>query len=202
MTATTGNKLVIVSAPSGAGKTTIVKHLLKLPLGFGFSVSATSRAPRPGETDGKDYYFLTPAQFREKIGQGAFVEWEEVYPGIFYGTLKSEIDRIFSEGRNVIFDVDVQGGLNIRRIYGKKALALFIMPPSPAVLRQRLTMRSTESPEKIEMRLAKAAEEMGFAGRFDLIIINDSLETAIRDAGIAVTDFLAGTGDSQKPGFS
>ncbi len=185
-------KLIIVSAPSGAGKTTIVRHLLTLPLPFGFSVSATSRPPRPGETPGKDYHFLSPGDFHRKIEDQAFVEWEEVYPGVFYGTLKSEIDRIFADGNNVLFDVDVIGGLNIRKQYGKQALSIFIMPPSPAVLRQRLLNRSTESEEKIATRLAKAAYEMSFASRFDLILINDNLDTALKEATIAVTDFING----------
>ena len=186
-----GGKLIIVSAPSGAGKTTIVKHLLSLPLDLGFSVSATSRIPRTGETNGKDYFFISTEEFKELIDKKAFVEWEEVYPGIYYGTLKSEIDRIFANGKNVIFDVEVIGGLNLRKIFGKKALSLFVMPPSLQILEQRLRSRSTETDEKIATRLKKAAYEITFASRFDRIIVNDKLEAALNEAGTTVHDFLS-----------
>lgn len=184
-------KLIIFSAPSGAGKTTIVKHLLQQNFRLEFSVSATSRQPRPGETDGKDYYFLSEEQFRKKIDNGEFLEWEEVYSGVFYGTLKSEVERIRSAGKNVIFDVDVVGGLNIKKFYGSEALAVFVQPPSVEELRKRLENRSTESEEKIKMRIAKAEQEMEFASRFDVIIVNDDLPNALNEAENVVSEFLS-----------
>ena len=186
-----GNKLVIVSAPSGAGKTTIVRHLLDCDPGLEFSVSATSRQPRTGEIHGKDYFFLAEADFRRKIEEEAFVEWEEVYSGILYGTLKCEIDRIWQSGHSVIFDVDVIGGLNLKKIFGEKALALFIMPPSVEALHRRLRGRSTEPEEKILTRIAKADYELSFAPQFDKIIVNDDLTTAFREAGKLVGEFLS-----------
>ncbi len=183
-------KLIIVSAPSGAGKTTIVRHLLSLSFPLSFSVSATSRAPRPGEAEGKDYYFMPPETFRQKIKEGAFLEWQEVYAGTYYGTLRSEVDRIWSEGKNVVFDVDVVGGLNIKRIFGDQALAMFVQPPSVEVLNQRLRSRSTESEEKIATRIAKAEYELSFAPRFDVILINDILEDALMEAERQVRDFI------------
>lgn len=183
-------KLIIVSAPSGAGKTTIVRHLLSLPLQLAFSVSATSRAPRPGESDGLDYYFLSADTFRQKIDAGEFLEWEEVYPGTYYGTLKSEVERIWDEGKSVVFDVDVIGGLNIKKIYGDKALAVFVQPPSVEVLHQRLRNRSTESEEKIATRIAKAEYELSFAPLFDVLLINDNLQTALTEAELKVRNFL------------
>jgi guanylate kinase len=184
------NKLIIVSAPSGAGKTTIVRHLLSLPLPLAFSVSATSRAPRQGEEDGKDYYFMSSEEFLQKIEEGAFLEWEEVYTGTFYGTLKSEVDRIWSNGSSVVFDVDVIGGLNIKKIYGDQALAIFVQPPSVEALRQRLCNRSTESDEKIATRIAKAEYELSFSPDFDEIVINDHLEVALAEAESMVRKFL------------
>ncbi|HOY52144.1 MAG TPA: guanylate kinase [Prolixibacteraceae bacterium] len=186
----TRNKLIIVSAPSGAGKTTIVHHLLSRPLGLEFSVSATSRPPRTGEVNGHDYFFLNEAEFRQKIDEQAFVEWEEVYPGIFYGTLQSEIERIWQKGHAVIFDVDVVGGLHLKRIFGDKALALFVMPPSVEVLHQRLRGRSTDSEEKIATRIAKADYELSFAPQFDKIIVNDDLTSAFLEAEKVVGEFL------------
>jgi len=184
------NKLIIVSAPSGAGKTTIVRHLLSLPLPLAFSVSATSRAPRTGEVNGRDYYFLSTEAFRQKIEAGEFLEWEEVYPGTYYGTLKSEVERIWNDGKSVVFDVDVVGGLNIKKAYGDKALAIFIQPPSVEVLRQRLRNRSTESEEKIATRIAKAEYELSFAPQFDLVLINNILEEALTEAERVVKNFL------------
>lgn len=191
-------KLVIVSAPSGAGKTTIVKHLLSLPLGLEFSVSATSRRPRVHEKEGKDYYFIGEDEFRRKIEEGAFVEWEEVYPGIFYGTLISEVERIFSGGKNAIFDVDVIGGLRLKKLYGNQSLAVFISPPSIEALRERLRMRSSETEDKINLRCAKATYELSFAVEFDRIILNDQLEKALPEAEKVVRDFLGLSGSILK----
>lgn len=185
-----GGKIIIVSAPSGAGKTTTVKHLLQQNLGLEFSVSATSRQPRPGETNGKDYYFIPESEFRQKIENREFLEWEEVYEGNLYGTLKSEVNRILNLGKSVIFDVDVVGGLNIKKFYGNDALAIFITPPSMEELEKRLKKRSTETEEKINTRIAKAKKEMEFAGQFDVIIVNDVLSTALADAEKAVAGFL------------
>ncbi len=190
ITDSNSNKLIIVSAPSGAGKTTIVRHLLDCDLGLEFSVSATSRSPRTGEIHGKDYFFLGEADFRRKIEEEAFVEWEEVYTGILYGTLKCEIERIWQSGHSVIFDVDVIGGLNLKKIFGEKALALFIMPPSVEALHRRLRGRSTEPEEKILTRTAKADYELSFAPQFDKIIVNDDLTTAFREAEKLIGEFL------------
>lgn len=185
-----GGKIIIVSAPSGAGKTTTVKHLLQQNLGLEFSVSATSRQPRPGEINGKDYHFIPESEFRQKIENREFLEWEEVYEGNLYGTLKSEVNRILNLGKSVIFDVDVVGGLNIKKFYGNDALAIFITPPSMEELEKRLKKRSTETEEKINTRIAKAKKEMEFAGQFDVIIVNDVLSTALADAEKAVAGFL------------
>jgi guanylate kinase len=184
------NKLIIVSAPSGAGKTTLVKHLLSKSLPLSFSVSATSRLPREGEVNGRDYYFLTLQEFMKKVDDGAFLEWEEVYPGTCYGTLKSEVERVWSDGKAVVFDVDVIGGLNIKKIYGDQALSVFIQPPSLGELHNRLRGRSTESEEKIVMRIAKAEYELNFADRFDVILINDDLETAKNEIENIVRHFM------------
>lgn len=189
-------KLVIFSAPSGAGKTTIVKHLLQKDFGLEFSVSATSRQPRPGEIYGKDYYFLSTEEFREKIESGEFLEWEEVYEGVFYGTLKSEVERIRDAGKHVIFDVDVVGGLNIKKYYGNEALAVFVKPPSVEELKNRLKNRSTESEEKINMRIAKAEKEMEFADKFDVIILNKELQIALMEAEKVVGEFLSGKNEN------
>lgn len=183
-------KLIILSAPSGAGKTTIARHLLQAGLNLEFSISACSREKREGETDGLDYYFLSESDFKSHISKGDFLEWEEVYPGHFYGTLKSEVERITGSGRNVLFDVDVKGGLNIKRFYGEKALAIFIEPPSVFDLEKRLRARSTDSEEKIMMRLDKSIQELGFARDFDLVIINDDLEIAKKETADHVRKFL------------
>ena len=191
-------KLVIFSAPSGAGKTTIVKHLLSTGLNFGFSVSATTRKPRGAEQDGKDYYFLTAEEFIGKINCDEFLEWEEVYPGCFYGTLKSEVDRICKNGQNILFDVDVEGGSNIKKYYGDKALAVFIQPPSIKELENRLLARSTDCLEVIKERIAKAEHELSYVHLFDIIIINDKLEEALREAEEKVRQFLAESSDLKR----
>jgi len=183
-------KLVIFSAPSGAGKTTIVKHLLSQNLNFGFSVSATTRKPRGAEQDGKDYYFLNVEEFKSKINNEEFLEWEEVYPDCYYGTLKSEVDRISQNGQNILFDIDVVGGSNIKKYYGDKALAVFVQPPSIKELEKRLLVRSTDHPEVIRERIAKAEHEMGYIGLFDIIIVNDKLEVALQKAEEKIREFL------------
>ncbi|MBK8499961.1 MAG: guanylate kinase [Flavobacteriales bacterium] len=184
-------KCVIISAPSGAGKTTIVHHLLGHGLGLAFSVSATSRAQRAYETDGRDYFFLTTEEFKQRIAKDAFVEWEEVYPGQYYGTLRAEIDRIWSEGHHPIFDVDVEGGLNLKKFFGPGALALFIAPPSIAILEQRLRSRATESPEQLQRRVEKAGHELDYASRFDAVVVNDRLERACSETLGLVRTFLS-----------
>lgn len=184
-------KVIIFSAPSGAGKSTIVNHLLQCDLGLEFSISATSRSPRGCEQHGVEYYFLQPEVFRAKADNNEFIEHEEVYPDCFYGTLRSEIDRIASKGRSVVFDVDVLGGLNLKKQFGDQALALFIAPPSTATLRDRLKNRSTDSDEMIEKRVGKAEYEMSFAPQFDKIIVNDNLEKAQKEAEELVRRFLA-----------
>lgn len=183
-------KMIIVSAPSGAGKSTLVNHLIKKGFPLEFSVSATSRRPRGEEKDGKEYYFITAAEFRRRIADDEFAEWEEVYPDHYYGTLRSEIDRIWKAGRCIIFDVDVQGGVNLKKIFGNKALSIFIMPPSVKELEKRLIGRGTDTPEKIKMRVDKAAEEMSLAPLFDVVILNDTLDRAGREIEEAVSQFL------------
>ena len=187
-------KLIILSAPSGAGKTTIAQHLLKAGLGLEFSVSACSRAMRPGEVDGKDYYFLSVDEFRRRVAAGDFIEWEEVYPGHFYGTLKSEITRIFSNGHAVLFDVDVKGGISLKRIFGDQALSIFIRPPSLETLRKRLEKRGTDSPEKIALRLAKVETEMTDSVHFEHIIVNDILADTLAEAQRIIRNFLNSNG--------
>lgn len=184
-------KLLIFSAPSGAGKTTIVKYLLEENLNLEFSVSATSRKPRPNEVHGKDYYFLTEAEFKQKIENMEFLEWEEVYPGIFYGTLLNDVEQIRTRGKNVIFDVDVVGGLDIKNHYGNEALSVFVLPPSVEALRNRLQNRSTETNDKIAMRVAKAEHELSFAPQFDVVLVNENLDIACRDAKRIVAGFVS-----------
>ena len=183
-------KLIIFSAPSGAGKTTIVKHLLRLNFNLEFSISATSREARHTETHSKDYYFISEKEFQQKVDNNDFLEWEEVYKGTCYGTLKSEVERIRNLGKNVIFDVDVVGGLNIKRYYGEEALAVFVQPPSVKELQIRLQDRSTETEEKLKVRLAKAEHELTFASQFDVVLINDNLEIALKEAEKIINDFL------------
>lgn len=185
-------KAIIFSAPSGSGKTTLVKHLLDQNLPLKFSVSATSRACRGNEADGKDYHFLSQSEFDEKVENDEFIEWEEVYPGTSYGTLKSEINRIWESGNAVIFDVDVIGGLNLKKFFGDKALAIFVKPPSIAALSERLRYRATESEEKIQMRIAKASSELEKDKDFDTIILNDDLAKAKNEAFDLVNNFIAG----------
>lgn len=184
-------KLIIFSAPSGSGKTTIVKHLLQKGFDMEFSISATSRAPRGAEQHGVDYYFLSADEFRQRIGHHEFLEWEEVYPGTFYGTLKSEVERITSKGKNIVFDVDVVGGVNIKQLYGDRALSMFIQPPSIAELERRLVGRGTDSPEKIAERLAKASLELTYAPKFDIVVVNDDLAMAQAQAENALAKFLS-----------
>lgn len=184
-------KLIIFSAPSGSGKTTLVHHLLSKPeLKLAFSVSATSRDKRPNEEYGKDYYFLTPDEFRSRIKKSDFLEWEEVYKDQFYGTLRSEIDRIHSEGKTVLFDVDVVGGVNIKKQFGDDALAVFVQPPSIEELERRLRSRSTESEESLAKRVGKAAEELEFSNQFDVVLVNDDLAVAKKEAEKLVADFI------------
>ena len=183
-------KLIIFSAPSGSGKSSIIQHLLQQELPLQFSVSATSRAPRGVEQHGVDYHFFSPDEFRTHIEAGNFLEYEEVYKDKFYGTLKSEVERITQAGHNVIFDVDVVGGCNIKKSYGDRALSIFIKSPSIEELRRRLEKRNTDTPEVIEKRLEKAEQELSFAPKFDMIIINDDLATAQEEALKAVKDFI------------
>lgn len=184
-------KLIVFSAPSGSGKTTIVQHLLAQPeLKLEFSISATSREPRNGEVEGKDYYFLSLEEFKKKIKSEEFLEWEEVYRDNFYGTLKSEIDKIWAKGKNVIFDIDVVGGLDIKNIYPENTLAVFVKPPSIEELKIRLKKRKTESDDKINMRVAKASIELATAPQFDFIIENNNLQTALKEAYHLVSTFV------------
>ena len=187
-------KMLIVSAPSGSGKSTIVQWLMQEhpELQLYFSISCTSRAPRGTEQDGVEYFFLTPEAFREKIADGEFLEYEEVYHDRFYGTLKAQVERQREAGQNVVFDVDVKGGVNIKKYYGDEALSLFIQPPSVDELRRRLTGRGTDSAEAIEERLAKAEYELTFASQFDRVVVNDDLEKAKQEALQIISDFLNG----------
>ena len=183
-------KLIIFSAPSGSGKSTIINYLLTQHLNLAFSISATSRAPRGTEQHGVEYFFLTPDEFRRRIAAGDFLEYEEVYPDRFYGTLKEQVERQLADGQNVVFDVDVVGGCNIKQFYGERALSVFIQPPSVEELRKRLVGRGTDAPEVIESRIAKAEYELGFASKFDTVIVNDDLEKAKAEALKVIQDFL------------
>jgi guanylate kinase len=184
-------KLIIFSAPSGAGKTTLVRHLLELEeLELAFSISASSRMPRGEEVNGKDYYFLSDEDFSKRVLKGDFIEWEEVYAGTKYGTLRSEVERIWSEGKTVIFDIDVVGGLNLKSLYGDNALAIFVMPPSEDELGRRLRGRNTDSEDKIRQRLAKARKETGRSDRFDHILVNRELDLAKKEAESLLKVFL------------
>lgn len=183
-------KAIIFSAPSGAGKTTIVQHLLKRELGLEFSISATTRAPRKIERSGKDYFYLSIPEFLEKVEKNEFCEWEEVYRDNYYGTLKCEIERIWSSGKNVIFDVDVEGGISLKKYFGEKALSIFVQPPSLESLQERLEKRETETPESIARRMGKAEQELKQASQFDFILVNDYLEEAFTRGEQVITEFL------------
>jgi guanylate kinase len=183
-------KVLIISAPSGAGKSTLVSHLLVSGFPLRFSVSATSRKPRGNETDGREYYFITAAEFRRRIKRGDFIEWQEVYKDHYYGTLRKEIERIHDAGRIPLFDVDVQGGINLKKIFGDDALSVFIMPPSVEELRKRLIRRGTDTPEQIAMRVEKAASEILLAEYFDTVVINDNLEKACIEIVNIVREFM------------
>ncbi len=184
------NKVIIFSAPSGSGKTTLVNYLLARFPQLEFSVSATSRSPRGQEVEGRDYFFLTAEAFAQRVNHGDFVEWEEVYPGLCYGTLNSEVDRIWNKGHVIAFDIDVRGGMNLKKRYGSRALSIFVQPPSVEVLRQRLESRGTDTPEAIGKRLRKAEEEMAYAAQFDEVIVNDELELAKAEAERVIAQFL------------
>ena len=184
-------KLIIFSAPSGTGKSTIINWLMNehKELNLAFSISCTSRQPRGTEQNGVEYFFLSPEEFRQKIANGEFLEYEEVYADRFYGTLKSQVERQTADGQNVVFDVDVKGGCNIKRHYGDKALSIFIQPPSVAELRRRLEARATDAPEVIDQRIARAEYELGFASQFDRVVVNDDLETAKAEALAVIKEF-------------
>ena len=190
-------KLIIISAPSGTGKSTIISRLMAHEeLRLAFSISCTSRQPRGTERDGVEYFFLSPEEFRQRIERGEFLEYEEVYAGRYYGTLKSQVERQLGMGQNVVFDVDVKGGCNIKRHYGDRALALFIQPPSMEELRRRLEGRGTDAPEVIEQRLARAEYELGFAPEFDRVVVNDDLDVAVAETEAIVREFLSSGGES------
>ena len=184
------SKLLLFAAPSGAGKTTIVHHLLNQFGELEFSISATTRPQRPHEEDGKDYYFISRERFEELINQDAFVEWEEVYEGLFYGTLKSEVERLWAEGKHIIFDIDVKGAMNIKKAYPREALAVFVKPPSLKALEKRLRARRTEDENTLEKRLARAADEMAYENKFDVVLVNDVLDDALAKAERIVRDFI------------
>ncbi len=183
-------KLIILSAPSGAGKSTIIEHLLNKDFKLEFSISACTRKPRGKEKHGVEYYFLTPEDFKNRISKNEFLEWEEVYEDHFYGTLKSEIDRIFTKGNNVIFDIDIAGGLNIKKQYGEKAISIFIMPPSVKELENRLLKRGTDSKENIKKRIDKAKFEISFANKFDITIVNENIKDAVTQTEKSLSNFL------------
>lgn len=183
-------KAIIITAPSGAGKTTLVKMLLNKRSDLAFSVSACTRKKREGESDGKDYYFLSESEFRNKISKKAFVEWEEVYEGMFYGTLYSELERIWAQNKIIIFDIDVQGALHLKEALGSKALSIFIAPPNSEALKKRLQLRGTESDESLQRRFGKAVYELQFQSRMDSFIINDKLDEAFKELELKVENFI------------
>ncbi len=183
-------KLIVFTAPSGAGKSTVVRHLLHRFGDLAFSVSATTRSPREGEVDGREYYFISADAFRQKVNNGQFIEWEEVYPGLFYGTLRSEAERLWAEGKSIIFDIDVKGALNLKRQYGKNCLTVFIKPPSIDILIERLKGRGTESEESLAKRIERVREELGYENSFDRVLVNDILSNTLRDAEQIVQIFI------------
>lgn len=184
-------KIIILSAPSGTGKSTIISRIIDNPdLGLGFSISATSREPRGQEQDGREYFFLTPEEFDRRIANDDFVEWEEVYSGTKYGTLRSEVERVTESGRNLIMDIDVKGALNVKRIFGPEALAIFILPPSLEVLEVRLRGRNTDSEESVKKRISKASQELQQADSFDVKVVNDNLDVAVDKVTSLITDFI------------
>ncbi len=189
-------KLIVFSAPSGSGKSTLIRYLMEehRELNLAFSISCTSRPPRGAERDGVEYFFVTPEEFRRRVGDGEFIEYEEVYPGRFYGTLRAQVEKQLAAGENVVFDIDVAGGLNIKKLYGPRAFLLFIMPPSLEELRHRLEQRATDSPAVIEGRLAKAGYELGFRDRYDAVVVNDDLARAQSEVLERVRAFLAAEG--------
>ena len=190
MTTSSEKKVIIFSAPSGSGKTTVVRHLLKKYQQLEFSISSTSRKKRADEIDGKDYYFITPEEFKRLIDSDEFIEYEEVYDGRFYGTLKKEAERIWNEGKIIVFDVDVKGGMRLKETYGDNALSVFIMPASLEVLRSRLILRATESIEDIEKRVLRADIELSYAENFDIVILNDNLQTALQETEAVVENWI------------
>lgn len=184
-------KIIVIAAPSGCGKSTIIRALLgRGDLDLRFAVSATTRQPRPGETEGESYYFMSPEAFRQAIAENAFIEYEEVYPGRFYGTPRTEIDRVTGEGHNIVLDIDVNGAQGVKAIYGPRALTLFIEPPSPGELRHRLETRGTESPEVIDERIRRAAYELAQAVHFDARVVNDDLDTAVVQTHELISGFI------------
>lgn len=184
-------KIIIFSAPSGTGKSSVIRELLKQPdLNLAFSISTTSRAPRGTEQDGVEYYFISAEGFREKVKQGAFIEWEEVYAGNYYGTYSSEIERLSAKGKNIVFDLDVFGGINLKKYFGDKALSIFLQPPSLEELKKRLEHRQTDTPEKIAMRVEKAAYEIEQAVYFDKIVVNDNLQECVNEVAQLIRSFL------------
>lgn len=184
-------KVIIISAPSGCGKSTIIGRIIhREDLRLSFSISATSRKPRGEETHGREYYFLSEQEFRDAIEQDAFVEFEEVYPGRFYGTLRSEVERLRAQGRNVILDIDVRGGVNVKHMFGSEALAIFIEPPSIEELRRRLEGRGTDSPQEIDSRVGRAEYELSFAPQYDIRIVNDNLDRAVEQTATAIAEFI------------
>lgn len=182
-------KLIIFTAPSGAGKTTIVRHLLKTMENLVFSVSATSRRKREHEVEGKDYYFLNPSEFRKKIENNDFLEYEEVYPNQYYGTLHTEIERLWTTGKDIVFDIDIKGAENIKNNYPKESLAIFVKPPTPEILFERLQNRGTETPESYRKRVKRATLELSYEDKFDVVLLNDDLEKALKDAEQIVSEF-------------
>ncbi|HMN88926.1 MAG TPA: guanylate kinase [Saprospiraceae bacterium] len=185
------NKLIVFTAPSGAGKTTIVRHLLQRIDTLAFSVSATTRAQRMHERNGEDYYFMSPERFKHLVEANAFVEWEEVYDNQFYGTLRSEIERLWAIGKNILFDIEVKGATNIKRQYPQQTLAIFVKPPSPEELFNRLHRRGTEDEASLQKRIARAAEELTYENNFDFVLVNDTLEKALQEAETIVRDYLS-----------